>query len=264
MKIKGSVALITGGGRGIGEVCAKQLARAGAKVSICDLIQEGIDRVVKEIRDAGGEAIGVKGNVISEEDQARFVEQTIDAFGKLNILIPSAGIIRDGTVVTTDKETGKVVKKMSLDQWKSVIDINLTGTFLSIRDAIEAMVNGGWEGVIFVISSINKIGQIGQLNYASTKVADALMPKILVGEFMLRNIKNIRVVGIAPGYVGTPILKEMDQKVLDTILGDVHLGRLIEPEEIARLMIHCIENDAINATTIEITGGICFNKSIAK
>ena len=264
MKIKGSVALITGGGRGIGEVCAKQLAKAGAKVSICDLIQEGIDRVVKDIKDAGGEAIGVKGNVVSEEDQTRFVKQTIDAFGKLNILIPSAGIIRDGTVVTTDKETGKVVKKMSLDQWKSVIDINLTGTFLSIRDAIEAMVNGGWEGVIFVVSSINKIGQIGQLNYASTKVADALMPKILVGEFMLRNIKNIRVVGIAPGYVGTPILKEMDQKVLDTILGDVHLGRLIEPEEIARLMIHCIENDAINATTIEITGGICFNKSIAK
>ena len=264
MKIKGSVALITGGGRGIGEVCAKQLAKAGAKVSICDLIQEGIDRVVKDIKDAGGEAIGVKGNVVSEEDQARFVKQTIDAFGKLNILIPSAGIIRDGTVVTTNKETGKVVKKMSLEQWKSVIDINLTGSFLSIRDAIEAMVNGGWEGVIFVISSINKIGQIGQLNYASTKVADALMPKILVGEFMLRNIKNIRVVGIAPGYVGTPILKEMDQKVLDTILGDVHLGRLIEPEEIARLVIHCIENDAINATTIEITGGICFNKSIAK
>ena len=80
MKIKDSVALITGGGRGIGEVCAKQLAKAGAKVSICDLIQEGIDRVVKDIKDAGGEAIGVKGNVVSEEDQTRFVKQTIDAF----------------------------------------------------------------------------------------------------------------------------------------------------------------------------------------
>lgn len=264
MEIKDSVALITGGGRGIGEVCAKELAKAGAKVSICDLVQEGIDRVVKGIHDGGGEAIGIQGNVVSEEDQAKFISETINAFGKLNILIPSAGIIRDGTVVTTDKETGKVVRKMSLEQWESVIEINLTGTFLSIRDAIEAMVNGGWEGVIFVISSINKIGQIGQLNYSSTKVADALMPKILVGEFMLKNIKNIRVVGIAPGYVGTPILRDMDQKVLDTILQDVHIGRLVEPEEVARLIMHCIENDAINATTIEITGGVCFSKGIAK
>ena len=264
MEINGSVALITGAGRGIGEVCAKELAKAGAKISICDLLQEGIDRVVKEIKDAGGEAIGVVGNVADEKDQERFFKETIDAFGRLNILIPSAGIIRDGTVVTTDKETGKVVKKMPLEQWQSVIDVNLTGTFISVRDAIEVMVNGGWEGVIFVISSINKIGQIGQLNYSSTKVADALMPKILVGEFMLRNIRNIRAVGIAPGYVGTPILRDMDQKVLDAILKDVHLGRLVEPEEVARLMMHCIENDAINATTIEITGGVCFSKSIAK
>ena len=264
MEIKGSVALITGGGSGIGEVCAKELVRCGAKAAICDVSQESIDRVVKEIRNLGGEAIGVKGDVTRETDQAKFIEKTIEAFGRLNILIPCAGIIRDGTVVTTDKETGKVIKKMSLVDWQSVIDINLTGTFLSVRDAIEAMVNGGWEGIIFIISSINKVGQIGQLNYSSTKVADALMPKILVGEFMLRKIRNIRVVGIAPGYVGTPILKAMDQKVLETILKDVHLGRLVEPEEVVRLMIHCIENDAINATTYEITGGVCYNKSIAK
>jgi 3-oxoacyl-[acyl-carrier protein] reductase len=264
MEVNGSVALITGGGRGIGRVCARELARMGTKVSVCDLDQESINEVVEEIKNAGGDAIGILGNVAKEEDQQKFFKETIDAFGKINILIASAGIIRDGTVVTTDNETGAVVKKMSLEQWQSVVDVNLTGTFISVRDAVEAMVNGGWNGIIFVISSINKIGQIGQLNYSSTKIADALMPKILVGEFMLRNIRNIRVVGIAPGYVGTPILRDMDQKVLTAILKDVHLGRLIEPEEVARLIIHCIENDAINATTIEITGGVCFSKSIAK
>jgi 3-oxoacyl-[acyl-carrier protein] reductase len=264
MEIKGSVALVTGGGSGIGETCAKKLAGAGVKVAVCDMAADAIERVVSEIKNAGGEAIGIQGNVADEADQANFIEKTVAAFGKLNILIPSAGIIRDGTVLKTDRATGKVVKKMSLANWQAVIDVNLTGTFLSVRDAAEAMVNGGWPGIIFVISSINKEGQVGQLNYSSTKAAVALMPKILVGEFMLRRIKNIRVVGLAPGYVGTPILTGMNQAALDAILKDVHLGRPIEPEEIADLVIHCIQNDAINATTLEITGGVCYNRSIAK
>jgi len=264
MVINNSVALITGGAGGIGEVTAKALAAAGAKVVICDCVQDQIDRVVSEIKGAGGEAIGVYGSVTSEEDQSRFVSEAINAFGKLNIMIPFAGIIRDGTVVTPDKETGKVSKKLSFDSWKSVIDVNLTGTFLAIRESVEAMVNGGWDGIVFAISSIGKEGQVGQINYSSTKIAVAYMPKILVGEFMLRRIKNIRSVGIAPGFVATSILKGMNQEALAGILKDVHLGRLIEPEEIARLIMHCIENDAINGTTFEITGGLCYSKARAK
>jgi 3-oxoacyl-[acyl-carrier protein] reductase len=145
-----------------------------------------------------------------------------------------------------------------------VIDVNLTGTFLTVRESVEAMVNGGWKGVVFVISSINKEGQVGQMNYSATKAAVALMPKILTGEFMLRRIKNIRVVGIAPGYVGTPILTGMNQEALDAILKDVHLGRLIHPEEIVDLMAHCVENEAIGGTTLEAAGGLCYNKSRAK
>jgi 3-oxoacyl-[acyl-carrier protein] reductase len=264
MQVKGAVALITGGANGIGECCAKTLAAAGARVSICDILPEQIERVVKEIREAGGEAIGVQGNVVKEADQARFIAETLLAFGKLNIVIPSAGIIRDGTVVTTDRDSGKVVRKMSLDNWQQVIDVNLTGTFLTVRDSVEAMVNGGWEGIICLMSSINKEGQVGQLNYSATKAAVALMPKILVGEFMIRKICNIRVVAIAPGYVNTAILKGMNQEALAAILKDVHSGRLVEPEEIAACIMHCIENDAINATTIEVTGGLTYARSRAK
>jgi 3-oxoacyl-[acyl-carrier protein] reductase len=264
MKIKDSVALVTGGAAGIGEVTAKALAAAGAKVAICDCVQDEIKRVVTEIKAADGEAIGLHGNVTSEEDQARFVSETINAFGKLNIMVPFAGIIRDSTVVVTDKETGKVSRKMTLDQWKSVIDVNLTGTFLSIRESVEAMVNGGWDGIVFTISSIGKEGQVGQINYSSTKIAVAYMPKILIGEFMIRKIRNVRAIGIAPGFIATSILKGMNQDALAEILKDVHLGRLIEPEEIAKLVIFCIENDAINGTTIEMTGGLCYNKARAK
>jgi NAD(P)-dependent dehydrogenase (short-subunit alcohol dehydrogenase family) len=183
----------------------------------------------------GGEAVGIQGNVTSETDTARFIKATLEAFGRLNVAIACAGIIRDGTLLTPDKETGKVAKKLTLDKWQQVIDIDLTGTFLTLRDAAEAMVNGGWDGLLVPISSVNKIGQIGQLNYASAKAAVALMPKIVVGEFLMRGIRNIRCVGIAPGYTATPMLTGMNQDVLMAVLEDVHLARLIEPEEIAEL-----------------------------
>lgn len=264
MDIKNSVALITGGGKGIGEAVAKHFVRQGAKVAIVDMVQADIDRVVAEIKAMGGEAIGVQADVSSEADTARFIEATVSAFGQLNIAVACAGIIRDGTMLALDKTTGKVSRKMGMDKWKPVIDVDLTGTFLTLRDAAEAMVNGGWQGLLVPISSVNKIGQIGQLNYSSAKSAVAMMPKIIVGEFLLRGIRNIRCVGIAPGYTATPMLTGMNQEALKAILKDVHIDRLIEPQEIADMIGYCVQNEALNATTIEITGGLCYPGGIAK
>lgn len=264
MEIKGCVAVVTGGGNGIGEAVSKYFARQGAKVVVVNMAQGNIDRVVGEIAAAGGEVIGVQANVTSETDTARFYQAALEAFGKVNIVVSCAGIIRDGTMLALDKETGKVSRKMGLDKWQPVIDTNLTGTFLTIRDGAEAMVNGGWPGLLVAISSVNKVGQVGQLNYSSAKVADALLPKIVVGEFMLRGIRNVRCIAIAPGYTATPMLTGMNQDALQAILADVHLGRLVEPEEIARLIGHAVENEAINATTLEITGGLCYPGGIAK
>jgi NAD(P)-dependent dehydrogenase (short-subunit alcohol dehydrogenase family) len=114
------------------------------------------------------------------------------------------------------------------------------------------------------ISSVNKAGQVGQLNYSSAKVADALLPKIVVGEFLMRGIRNIRCIAIAPGYTATPMLTGLNQDALQAILKDVHIGRLVDPNEIARLIGHAVENEAINATTLEITGGLCYPGGIAK
>ena len=264
MEIKGSVAVITGGGNGIGEAIAKYFVTHGAKVVIVDMAQKHIDRVLGEIKAMGGEAIGVQASVTSEADTARFYQAALEAFGKINIVVSCAGIIRDGTMLGIDKETGKVNRKTGLDKWQPVIDTNLTGTFLTIRDGAEAMVNGGWPGLLIAISSVNKVGQVGQLNYSSAKVAAALLPKIVVGEFMLRNIRNVRCIAIAPGYAATPMLTGMNQEALKSLLSDVHLGRLVEPEEIARLIGHCVENEAINATTLEITGGLCYPGAVAK
>ncbi len=264
MNINECVFLITGGSSGIGESVANYFARLGARVAIVGRHQHTIDRVVNEIKEFGGNVIGIEGNVTSEADTARFINATVAAFGQLNVVVCTAGVISDGTMLTLDKDTGKVARKLSFDKWQTVIDDDLTGTFLTLRDAAEAMVNGGWEGLLVPISSVNKIGQIGQLNYSSAKAAVALMPKIIIGEFMLRGIRNIRCVGIAPGYTATPMLTGMNQDALKAILEDVHLGRLIETEEIASMIGHCVVNSALNATTIEITGGLCYPKGIAK
>lgn len=264
MDIKGSVALITGAGNGIGQAVAKHLSAKGAKLALVDRVEAEAKRVAEEIKASGGQAIAIGADVTSEEDTARFIAETLKAYNQLNMAIACAGVIRDGLMLSPDKATGKIGKKLGLDKWQQVIDVNLTGTFLTLRDAAEAMANGGWKGLLVTISSVNKVGQVGQLNYSSTKVACALMPKIMVGEFHMRGIKNIRAVGIAPGYTATPMLTGMNQDALAGILKDVHLGRLVEPTEIASLIEHCATNEAINATTLEITGGLCYPGAIAK
>jgi 3-oxoacyl-[acyl-carrier protein] reductase len=256
MEIKGKVVVITGGASGIGEAVAKDLAAAGMKVAIGDLGQENIDRVVSEIKDAGGEAFGVTCNVTDEEQVANLMDKTVENFGEINVVFPSAGVIKDSLLVATDKETGKVKRKMALQDFRFVLDVNLTGTFLTIREAIERMVNNNWQGVVFTISSVNRAGVAGQINYSSTKAAAAIMPEILCSEFFKKGIKDIRVLSIAPGFVGTPMVKGMNQKALDGILGTVPIGRLIEPSEISHLVKFCIENDAMHGVNIDINGGL--------
>ncbi len=155
MEIKGSVAVITGGGNGIGEAVAKFFVRNGAKVALVDMVQKNLDRVVGEIKAMGGEVIGIQANVSSEAETAKFYKAALDAFGQINIVVSCAGIIRDGTMLSLDKETGKVNRKMGLDKWQPVIDVNLTGTFLTIRDGAVAFVNGGWIGLLVCIYSVN-------------------------------------------------------------------------------------------------------------
>lgn len=256
MNVENQVVVVTGGASGIGEAVARYLASKGAKIVIGDMNQEGIDRVVADIKTTGAEAAGTVVNVTKDEEVSSLMDFAIEQFNAINVVVPCAGIIRDGLFVSTDKETGKVKKFMSTEDFRLVLDVNLTGTFITLREAAIRMVDNGWGGVLFTISSIQKQGGVGQLNYSSTKAAVALWPKILVGEFAMRKITNIRVNSIAPGYVGTPMVRGMNQNALDKILSSVHVERLIEPEEIAQAIAMVVENDAIDATTIEVTGGV--------
>jgi 3-oxoacyl-[acyl-carrier protein] reductase len=259
MELNGAVAVITGAASGIGEAVAKSMARRGAKVVLGDMSTEGLERVAAEIRAAGGDVAVSRCNVTSDEDVASLMDLAVSRYGQLNVCVASAGIIKDGLMLNVDKETGKVKRAMTTDQFKAVIDVNLVGCFITLREAAIRMVNGGFRGLLVPISSVNKAGQTGQLNYSSAKAALALWPKILVGEFQMRGIHNIRCVAIAPGYVGTPMVRGMNQDALAGILKGVHIGRLIEPDEIASTINYCVENEAIDATCLEVTGGLIAN-----
>lgn len=256
MDIKNKVAVITGGASGIGAAAALELASQGAKIVLADLNEDGLNQMVDKIKAAGGEAIAVLTNVTLEEDVVKLMDAAIAAFQGIHIVIPSAGIFRDAFMVSPDRETGKVKRFMSTDQFMSVVNVNLLGTFLTLREASIRMIDHKCEGILFTISSINKEGQIGQLNYSATKAAVALWPKILVGEFHAKKIQNIRVVGIAPGYVETPILLGMKPEVLDGIVKDIAIGRLVKTKEIIDSVVFAINNEAVTATTLEISGGV--------
>ena len=263
MQVKNSVIVITGAASGIGEAAAIALAGAGAHIILGDMNEEGLNAVTQKIIASGGNAASAVVNVTDEASVQNFMDFAIAQFGSINVVLACAGIIRDSFLVTPDRETGMVKKFMTTDQWKQVIDVNMTGVFLTLREAVIRMVDNKWEGVLIPLSSINKSGELGQLNYASTKASIALWPKILAGEFHARGIKNIRVAAIAPGYVETPILSSIKPEVLQGIINEIPLGRLVKTDEIIATIKFIVENNAIHGTTLEVSGGIV-GKGLAK
>ncbi len=257
LEIKGSVAVITGGGGGIGLEIAKYWVKNGGKVVIADIAQSFLDGAEAQLKELGGEVVTVVCDVTKEEDNALLADTAIERFGQINLVAPFAGIIKDGMMVATSKETGKVNRKMSLDQFKAVIDINLTGVFLTVRECAERMINNNCKGLICLVSSTGSLGTAGQINYSSSKAAMSVMPKVITAEFLRRGLSNrIRCVAVAPGYVGTAMVKRMDQNALDKILSDVPIGRLIEPEEVASLVGELYRNEALAGDVFFIHGGL--------
>lgn len=254
LEIRDSVAVITGGASGIGLAFARYWLAQGGKALIADISAEGLEAAAESLQ---GDVATLACNVTSEEECGRLADTAIEKFGSINLVAPFAGIIWDGLMLKTDRETGKVKGKMSLEQFTKVVDINLTGVFLTVRECAERMIDHGCRGLICLVSSTGSLGTAGQLNYSSTKAAVSVMPKVITAEFMRRGIADrIRCVAIAPGYVRTPILEGMNQSALEKIVGDVPIGRLIEPEEIASLAAELYRNEALSGDVYFIHGGL--------
>jgi 3-oxoacyl-[acyl-carrier protein] reductase len=257
LETTGGVAVITGGGSGIGEAVAKTWVKHGGKVVLADVIPEGLMRVEKQIREMGGDVTTRLCDVTKESDNEALAALAVQTYGSINLVVPCAGIIKDSLLVSTDRETGKVTGKMGLDQFKAVLDINLTGVFLTVRECVAQMVNHKCKGLICLISSVGSLGTAGQINYSSTKAAMSVIPRVLTAEFFRKDLGHLlRCVAIAPGYVGTAMVKGMNPKALEKVLDQVPIKRLIEPGEVASLIMELYRNEALAGEVYYVHGGL--------
>ena len=245
--------IVTGAARGMGRHFALRFAECGASVLAVDVAEEGLLALEEQAANAPGELATFTGSVTSEADATAMVEFGFEAFGHLNGLLNCAGIFRDGLLVKKDKATGEVTT-MGLDQWRQVIDVDLTGPFLCARAVAAAMVERDVRpGVIVNISSVSRSGNRGQGNYSAAKAGLAADTKVWAEELARY---GIRVGAVAPGFIETPMLQGMPPQALERILERVPLRRLGLPEEVFLAVKFIVECDYFTGRCLDVDGGL--------
>lgn len=250
MQLKDSVIIITGGGQGLGRSMAEYLAARGARLALVDLNQERLDEAAQACKQAGGDARSYICNVADETQVTDMVNRVAADFGTINGLINNAGILRDGLLI---KSRDGEIQKMSLAQWQSVIDVNLTGVFLGTREVAAKMVELGSTGLIINISSISRAGNMGQSNYSAAKAGVAALTVTWAKELARY---GIRVAGIAPGFIETDMTAGMKPEALEKMTSGIPLKRMGKPEEIAHSAAYLFENEYYTGRILELDGGI--------
>jgi 3-oxoacyl-[acyl-carrier protein] reductase len=254
-KLAGRVALVTGGTRGIGAAISRSLASQGASVAAgYSGNQDRAEQFLKEFErdfDGPGQASIHQGNVSNPEDCRRVVREVLDQHGRIDILVNNAGITMD-----------KMAMKMSVEEWNTVLAVNLSGSFYMAQPVLEHMVERGTGRIIFVSSVIGETGNIGQANYAASKAGMLGLTKTLAKEtaFILARAGRLEEYGVGitvntvtPGFVATEMLQDIPEKVLDRIKSTIPVGRLCHPEEIARV-VHFLAADASAYITGQVWG----------
>jgi NAD(P)-dependent dehydrogenase (short-subunit alcohol dehydrogenase family) len=237
------VAIITGGGSGIGEATAMLFAREGCKTIVADIDEQHGKDVAERIRAEGGDALFCKADVTSPEDQKRLVSEALSRYGKLDIAVNNAGIA--GPLAPTGE--------YPVDGWNHVISVNLSGVFYGMRYQIPAMTAGG--SIINISSILGAVGTRMSPAYVSAKHGVIGLTKAAALEYADR---NIRVNAVGPGYIMTPLLKaNLDEATLDMVKGLHPLGRLGEAHEVAELILWLASDKAsfVTGSYFAIDGG---------
>lgn len=242
--MKKRVVYVTGGMGGMGTAMCERLCRDGYEVIAgCSPGSERKERWLKRMREMGFDIHVSEGNVADWDSTTAAFEEIKAKVGHVDILVNNAGVTRDS-----------VFRKMTFEQWKAVIDTNLTGLFNTTKQVIDGMVERGW-GRIINISSVNGLkGQFGQANYCAAKAGIHGFTMALAQEVAAR---GVTVNTISPGYIGTDMVRAIKPEVLDKIVGGVPMKRLGEPEEIASLVAWIASDQAAFATgaNFSVNGG---------
>jgi 3-oxoacyl-[acyl-carrier protein] reductase len=255
MKLTQVTAVVTGAAGGLGGYFVRELLRAGAKVAAGDTNAAGLRELAAEAEGLADRLMLGKLDVTEEASVESFCASAVAQLGNVNVLINSAGILRDGTLLT---EKGDQVTKLPLAQWRKVLDVNLTGPFLMTREVALLMVQGGVkDGVIVNLSSIARAGNPGQANYAASKSGLDACTRTWALELAHH---GIRVGAIAPGVTDTSLLAGISEAALARLREDIPLGRLARPEDIWLGVRFLIESDFFTGRVLEVDGGAAMGR----
>lgn len=245
IELTNRVALVTGGGRGIGRAISEGLAAAGAAVVInYKGNATAAEQTVAAITAAGGEALAVQADVGDSADVERLVKTTVEAHGKLDILVNNAGVTRD-----------TLLMRMKDEEFDAVLATNLRGAFLCTRAALRPMTKQRWGRIVNISSVIGLIGNAGQANYAAAKAGLIGLTKATAREIASR---NVTVNAIAPGFIETEMTGVLNEETRKAILAQIPLGRFGRPEEVAGLVCFLASEAGAYLTgqTFAIDGGM--------
>lgn len=237
MKLDGKVAVVTGGARGIGADICKKLAAAGAFVYSCDL---GVGEFTEE------NISTVSLNVVDREAIGKFVDEVKEKHGQIDILVNNAGITKDA-----------LIQNMTEEAWDAVIDVNLKGVFNMTQAIAPVMMKNGSGSIINLSSVVGVYGNIGQTNYVATKAGVIGLTKAWAKEFPRKGAK-VRTNAIAPGFIKTPMTKDLPEKVIDIMVDKTPLKRLGEPEDIANAVLFLASDMSsfVNGQILGVDGGL--------
>ncbi|MFH0993307.1 MAG: 3-oxoacyl-ACP reductase FabG [bacterium] len=237
MKLQGKIAVVTGGAKGIGMEICKAFANEGAIVIVADMGEMAYEAANVE---------GWKLNVTDVEGVKAFYDQVVAKYGRIDILVNNAGITKDA-----------MTRKMTDEQWDAVLNVNLKGVFNLTRWVGPQMETIGGGSIINISSVVGVFGNIGQANYAASKAGIIGLTMTWAKEFARKGVP-VRVNAIAPGYVMTDILKTVPEELLQAFAKMTMLGRLGQPEEIAKAAVFLASDDAsyVTGQTLNVNGGM--------
>ena len=242
--LSGKTALVTGAARGLGRCIAESLAAAGAKVACIDVNTESLGDTVATIRSAGGVAEAIACDVTQSDRVGETVSEVIKLWGALDILVNNAGITRDNVIV-----------RMKDEQWDSVLNINLRGTFLLTRAAARPMMKARSGRIINIASVSGLMGNPGQVNYSASKAGVIGLTRTVARELASR---NVTVNAVAPGFIATDMTAALGEEILQEVRKQIPLGRMGDPQDVADAVLYLASEAAsfITGHVLTVDGGL--------